>query len=418
MALEVLIPRLGWNMEEGIFLGWLKNDGDSIAAGEPVFLIETDKATQEVEAIEGGVLRISPDAPEKGTTIPVGTLIGYVTKPGEDDPFDGKTAANVVRATPRSEPSVPARETIAQAQASTPQARQKVTPIAHSARPRTQKKKRRTTISPRAHRVAKELGIDWSRIKGSGRTGRIIERDIRQEAATPPEDRGPQLGRTIPTSKMRRLTAERMATSHHSTAPVTLTTEADATELVELRKRLKITANQSGQGAPSYQDLFVRVVARALEEHPELNSTWKADAIVVHESVNIGIAVDTEHGLFVPVLRDAHRLGLEEIASRSRELIDRARNGSPRIEDLDGGTFTITNLGMHGIDAFTPIINPPECAILGLGRIVEKPAIVDGMIASRDMITLSLTFDHRLSDGAPAARFLDAIRVAVEDPES
>jgi pyruvate dehydrogenase E2 component (dihydrolipoamide acetyltransferase) len=211
--------------------------------------------------------------------------------------------------------------------------------------------------------------------------------------------------------------AERMAHSAHTAAPVTLTTEADATELAALRERIKrdITSGT----APSYTDLLTRLVALALLEHPHLNSAFAGDTIVRHQAVHIGIAVDTEQGLLVPVIRDAHLKSVQRIAAESAALIARARSGKAGPDDLGGGTFSISNLGMYDIDAFTPIVNLPECAVLGVGRIVARQVVVDEereMVAIRKMIVLSLTFDHRLVDGAPAARFLQQVKRWIEQP--
>ena len=218
---------------------------------------------------------------------------------------------------------------------------------------------------------------------------------------------------------MRRIIAERMAQSAHTAAPVTLTTEADATELVRLREHIKAAVTGSARPAPSYNDLLARLVALALLEHPWMNCSLSGDSIIEHDAVHLGLAVDTEFGLLVPVVRDAHRKSVQEIATESARLIEQARAGKAAPDDLRGSTFTITNLGMYEIDAFTPIINLPECAILGVGRIVARPVVLDEdaeEVAVRKMMALSLTFDHRLVDGAPAARFLQHVKRWVEQP--
>jgi pyruvate dehydrogenase E2 component (dihydrolipoamide acetyltransferase) len=336
------------------------------------------------------------------------------------------------------------------------------------------------TISPRARRVAHELGVDWMGIKGSGRTGRIVERDVRAYAAQQPaavaaptsvespaitainisplarrvaDELGVDLGkltaampgkrieradverfasRTIelavpspsavqgtrsPIPNVRRIIADRMATSAHTTAPVTLTTEVDASELVQLRKQLK--AQAGNQIIPAYTDLLAKLVAHALAEHPMLNARFDGNDIVQSEAVHIGLAVDTERGLLVPVIRDAQAKSIRQIAQTSADLAERARAGKLTPDEMQGSTFSITNLGMYEIDAFTPIINLPECAILGVGRIVPKQVVIDvesEQVAIRHMLFLSLTFDHRLVDGAPAARFLQRIKQFIEQP--
>jgi pyruvate dehydrogenase E2 component (dihydrolipoamide acetyltransferase) len=209
-----------------------------------------------------------------------------------------------------------------------------------------------------------------------------------------------------------------MAESAHTAAPVTLTTEADATELVRLREQARSDAG-GAVPVPSYNDLLVRIVAVALGEHPDLNAAWSDGGVVRHEAVHVGLAVETERGLLVPVVRDADRRGVHEIARESARLIERARDGTIGPDELTGGTFTITNLGQYEIDAFTPIVNLPECAILGVGRIASKAVVLDeatGAVGARKMVALSLTFDHRVVDGAPAARFLQRIKHFVERP--
>jgi pyruvate dehydrogenase E2 component (dihydrolipoamide acetyltransferase) len=459
MAIEILLPRLGWTMEEGVFVEWLKQDGDLVEPGDLLFLIESDKATNEVETFENGILRIAPDGPQPGSTLPVGAVLGYLVQPGERAPFettddrrrttdDGQRITTNGHSAPNPQPPTP------NPQPPTPNSR-----------------RTGPTISPRARRIATELGVNWASIVGSGRTGRIVERDIRALAARSPagqvratplarrmaEDLGVDLGqlaanqpgrriersaveqavRTSPSapvpptaspavlaqsqplSGIRRITAARMAESAHTAAPVTLTTEADATELVRLRSNIVADMAGSDLAAPAYTDLLVRLVALALLENPALNASLSDDRIVLHSAVHVGIAVDTERGLLVPVVRDAHTKSVQQIASASAQLIAQARAGKSAPDDLGGGTFTITNLGMYDIDAFTPIINLPECAILGVGRIVARPVVVDEQaetIAVRKMMALSLSFDHRVVDGAPAARFLQRVKQFVEHP--
>jgi pyruvate dehydrogenase E2 component (dihydrolipoamide acetyltransferase) len=399
MAFEVVMPRLGWNMEEGALAGWRKQDGDQVTAGEILFEVESDKAIQEVEALESGILRIPADSPAKGKVVPVGTLLAYLLKAGEAIPTGTATASP-------------------QAASAAPQApHAAVHPPAPAApaalRVVAAPRRKSTAVSPRAKRVAAELGVDWTLLRGSGTSGRVVERDVRQAASAGPRPQRAAAGRMPST---RRLIAERMTESALATAAVTLTTELDATELVELRGKFK---RDGASLVPSYVDLLVKVAAFALQEHLQLGSRLEGDAIVQAEGANIGIAVDTERGLLVPVLRDAHAKSLRAIAEESAALIEKTRTGKISAEEMRGATFTITNLGMYEIDAFTPIINLPECAILGVGRIVAKQVVTDaeaGTVAIRRMAFLSLTFDHRLVDGAPAARFLQRIKQLVERP--
>lgn len=444
------MPRLGWTMEQGVFLQWLKRDGEQVRPGDLLYTIEGDKAADEIEAFDEGILRIPPDAPAPGTTLQVGALLGYIVQPGEPAPFE--------RDPPSSDHHSAADREQPTKQATPTEQRQ---PSA-AARPT----RRAASVSPRARRVAGELGVVWAELAGSGRTGRIIERDVRAFAAqrapapaalpvraTPlarrvAEDLGVDLGQLAtetpgrrigradvvqaagavskpapealtPLTNVRKLTAARLAESARSVVPVTLTTDVDATDLVRLRKQIAADLSASGLLAPTYNDLMLKLVAVALGEHPALNASYTDAGIVRHTEAHIGMAVDTERGLLVPVVRDVGRKSLQQIAAESARLIGEVRAGSARADDLRGGTFSISNLGMYQIDAFTPIVNLPECAILGIGRIQARPVVIDEeaeTVAVRRMMALSLTFDHRAVDGGPAARFLNRVRAFVERP--
>lgn len=466
MATEIVMPRLGWTMEEGIFGEWLKKDGEEVKAGDLLFTVESDKATQEVESFESGILRIPPDGPKTGDVIPVGGRMGYIVKPGEAAPFELETETGA--------------EPAQQAEAAAPPAAREQATVPSPA-PATRKNTgMMPTISPRARRVAAELGVDWSQIQGSGRTGRIVERDIRaayaqqQAAAVTPaapatktpapvfaqvspvaqrmaeaagldlaeiaaqkpgqriqrQDveaaiaaRDAQLaaqpsadGESIPITRIRHLIAQRMVESQQTTAPVTLTTEADATEFVALREQLKASFAPRNMIVPAYNDLLIKLCAVALQEHRLLNATWRENEIFIPDHVNIGLAVDTEEGLVVPVVRGVEGKSVRQIATESRSLIEKAQSHKITPAEMQDATFTITNLGAYGIDAFTPIINPPQCAILGVGRIIKKPAVYQDQVVPRHRVALSLTFDHRIVDGGPAARFLNTVRTYIEEP--
>jgi pyruvate dehydrogenase E2 component (dihydrolipoamide acetyltransferase) len=223
-------------------------------------------------------------------------------------------------------------------------------------------------------------------------------------------------GERLPITQLRRVIAQRMAESAHTTAPVTLTTEADATELVALREQFTAAREPRGLSIPTYTDLLVKLVSVALQEHPQVNAVLEAEYIFLRSDIHIGVAVDTEAGLMVPVVRNVPALSLHQISEQLRSLSEKARARQLLPDELQGGTFTITNLGTYGIDAFTPIINLPQCAILGVGRIIARPAVVGDEILPRKLMALSLTFDHRVIDGGPAARFLNTIREYVEQP--
>jgi pyruvate dehydrogenase E2 component (dihydrolipoamide acetyltransferase) len=275
------------------------------------------------------------------------------------------------------------------------------------------------SITPVARRMAEEAGLDWRRLSGSGPRGRITRDDVVRalEAATEVAEAAPvttginEVVEAIPLRSVRAVIAERMARSVTTTAHVTLTAEADATALVELRRQLI----QDGVHA-SYNDLFLYVLGRVLREHPQLNASLESDTVKLWRRIHVGLAVDTERGLLVPVLRDVDQKGLLQLAEETHFLIERARSGQCTPDELSNGTFTLTNLGMFGIDAFTPLINLPECAILGVGRIKRQPVMMGEKVVGRQMVWLSLTFDHRLVDGGPAARFLQRVVQLVERP--
>jgi pyruvate dehydrogenase E2 component (dihydrolipoamide acetyltransferase) len=280
--------------------------------------------------------------------------------------------------------------------------------------------------TPVAVRTAEALGVDLSAVQASGPGQRITKADVLSAAPTPPAPAPaapaavPEqtVAERVPMAGVRRIVAERMAASHDQTARVTLVTEADATDFVAARERLKASVAEVWGFAPGFNDLLGIIVARALREFPYMNARLSEDGQAVERlsAINLGLAVDTERGLLVPVVRNADQKGLRAFGAEFRELVERAREGRSLPDDLSGGTFTITNLGMYDIDAFTPIINLPEAAILGVGRIQAKAVIRDGEIVARHMWSLSLVFDHRLVDGAPAARFLQRIKELVENP--
>jgi pyruvate dehydrogenase E2 component (dihydrolipoamide acetyltransferase) len=442
MAQEIVIPRLGWSMEEGIFVGWLKADGDTVRAGEPIFELEGEKGVQEIEAVDEGVLRIPTQSPAPGTTVKVGTVIGFVAAPDEAVPALGngeasakpaaKPAATAPAVAPAAGPAARrmARQLnvpIAKVRGSGPSGRVSLADVQRAgeskapiAATRGTDRGARIVASPRAKRVAKELGIDWTTLVGSGSGGRIRERDVRAAAETNGDAvNGQTAGRRVPISHRRRVIAQRMSASSQQTAPVTLTTRANAANLVNLREQFKALGDSAV--TPSYQDVIVKLVAGALVRHPLLAGRWDDDAIVLPaaDAIHIRIAVDTESGLLAPVIRNANALSIGEIAAASRQLIERSQSGRITAAEFEGGVFTISNLGAFGVDAFTPIINLPEVAILGLGAI-RREAIVadDGQTVAGLQMTLSLTFDHRVVDGAPAARFLQDVATAIANPSA
>jgi pyruvate dehydrogenase E2 component (dihydrolipoamide acetyltransferase) len=371
MPIEITVPRLGWSMEEGTFTGWLKQNGDTVRVGEPLFAMESEKVTLDIESLDNGILYVPPGAPEPGAIVVVGQRLGFLLAPGEPAPETLNAVQPDAGSLPASALSTPSPPVPAN----------------------TPARDGRTPVTPRARRVAAEIGVDTALLRGSGRGGRIREADVRAAEAS-----------VIPITTRRRTIARRMTESRQNTAPVTLTSRADATALVALRAQWKLGA---GPGpVPSYTDMLAKLVAIVLESHPALGGRWETDHIVLSGKAHIGIAVDTPEGLLVPVLRDVAASSLAALARRSRDLID---------EDLAGGTFSITNLGGFGIEAFTSIINFPETAVLGIGAIRKETVVLEnGEIGVREQMTLSLTFDHRVVDGAPAARFLHALVQLIE----
>lgn len=382
MPIEIVVPRLGWSMDEGTFGEWLKQHGEHVEVGEMIFVLEGEKASQEIESFDSGVLHIPRNAPKSGDPVVVGQLLGYLLAAGESAPVQSDASVvSVLR--------------------STSEVRNVITRV-------VEPKALQLAVSPRARRKARELGVDSSLIRGSGRNGRVRERDV-VAFAMPVET-----GKQSPASQIRRTIAQRMLAGVHQTAPVTLTTSVDAAELVAFRERLKV--DQVGRHIASYNDILVKLVAAALPACPDLNACWRNESVFRCDQINIAIAIDTDSGLVAPVINNVAVLSLDEITSQSRVLAEQARAGTLSQSQLQDGTFTITNLGLFDIDFFTPIINLPQAAILGVGRIVREPVVVDDMVVPGYRIGFSLTFDHRIVDGGPAARWLQRFGKMVQHP--
>ena len=364
MRTEIRLAQAGMAMTEGEVIAWYKQAGDPVQPGDLLAEVEAAKTTIEVEAPCAGIL--AEIAAEAGAVVPVRGLLAVIADPA---------------AAPAAAP------------AADPAAAPAVGPAAAPAGERRQ-------VEPAARRLATQLGLDLDRIAGSGPGGRIVLADVQPQAA--PEYVA------VPVSGMRRTIAERMHRSLQSTAQLTMTTQADVTELTRVRS--------AAADGISHTDLLVRACALALAEHPGLNAVMTGSEIRRYRAAHIGIAVAVPDGLVVPVLRDAGTLTLAQIARATKDLVARAREGRLAPADLDGGTFTITSLGGYGIDSFTPILNPPQVAILGVGRIAEQPGRRDGQLDWRQVMTLSLTVDHRAVDGVPAAAFLQDLAGRLADP--
>ncbi len=437
MATAVRMPLMGMTMEEGAVTEWLVEDGAQVEKGQEILEFETDKINARVEAPAAGILGGIAAGP--GDLVKVQGLLAWILEPGEAPPAedpDPPAAAAAAAAPPAAPPppapapvpAAPAPAPAPVAQAAAPVATQPVAVAPVAAAPPAHG---RIKASPLAKRVARELGVDLARVVGSGPGGRIIERDVAAAAAAPAVAPMPiaaaaplaaaatpdvAAGQSIPLEGVRRVIAERMQQSLQGSAQVTLVAEADARRFHELRTELA-SRHESALGFRiSYNDLLIRICAHALREHPRANSSLEGDAIRLHDVVNVGLAIEAGGDLVVANVKQADRKSLVEIAADLRGVVDRARANSLDLDDITGGTFTISNLGIYGIDAFTPVLNPPESAILGVGALREKAVARDGQVAAELSMTLSLTFDHRIIDGAPAARFLARILELIEQP--
>ncbi|HET8616353.1 MAG TPA: dihydrolipoamide acetyltransferase family protein [Actinomycetales bacterium] len=434
---DVLMPRLSDTMEEGVLSLWLKHEGDSVSKGDALAEIETDKATMELEAYEDGVLE-QVLVPE-GTTVAIGGRLAVI---GDGSGSGSRATAGGPPAQTGATPQPTAAETSSSTAPSSPTS-DVATPLGATAAPGGQLR-----TSPLARRIAKEHGIDLAQVSGTGPGGRIVRADV--EAAVQQGRRAPQpAGGTkgapaapgtapsatvaapvaqplpddevVPLTAVRRITAERLTQS--AAAPqFYLTAVVEADRLLALRKDVNAgLASRSTDGAAvkvSVTDLLVRVCALVLRQHPEVNASWGGDAILRHRRVNVGVAVAMDDGLIVPVVHDADTLPLADIAARTRDLAERARAGRLKPDEFSGGTFTISNLGMYGIDHFTAVVNPPEAAILAVGAGTQEPVVRDGEVVVRTIIKLTLTSDHRVLDGATSAAFLRDLKAALENPLS
>lgn len=354
MPADVIMPMLGMAQDTGKVLRWLKRDGDTVAKGEPLLEVETDKVTVEIESPAEGTLALSA---AEGDEVPVGTVVALVLAAGEA-------------------PSAPVEDA----------APATVAPVVV---------RRRQLASPKARRLAQVHGVDLATLTGSGPNGAVVAADVPLSATAPVE--APAVG------SVWRTMADRMQRAWQEVPQFALARDVDATSLRE----------RSGGGI-SVTDLLVQACAEALRRHPRLTATWRDGTIVPGGGVNVGIAVATEDALVVPVIHGADGLSLAEISARRRKIVEAARAGRLRPDDLQGGVFTISNLGMYGVHAFQAIVNAPQAAILAVGRIVDRPVAIDGGVFVRPVLTLTISFDHRVADGARGAEFLDTLASLLE----
>ena len=386
MAISVVMPALEMAQETGKLISWLKKEGDAVAKGEPLLEIETDKAVMEIESPGEGILAGVKAQP--GADVPVGQTIAWIVRPGETPPADE------VQPTSGRKTSAVAASTAA-------------VPVAPASQPVTD-----IRISPKARRLATERGVDLGQVKGSGAGGEILASDIlaaaESKGGAPAADKG---------SPISRLMAERTTQSWTTVPHFFVTREVDATALNDARQRLTPAIEKSFAAKLTHTDLLVALAARVLAKHPRMNASWTNDGPRTNADVNVAVAMAVSDGVVAPVIHKADAAALGEIAVQRRELTERARTGKLRPQDIAGGTFTISNLGMFGVDSFTAIITPPQVAILAVGRIADRVVAVAGVPAVRPMFSLTLSSDHRVVDGARAAEFLRDLAEALCNPQ-
>ena len=418
----VEMPKMGDTMEEGKILHWLKHEGDTVKKGEALAEVETDKVNIEIEAFASGILR--KILVKEGESAPIGASIAYIG--AADEPLPGEAGGNG-----------------AAAKASAPKAQSKAVPTAPSSRTQvatapapaaqpTTSTGGRIFISPLARRFAEEHEVDYRQIRGTGPNGRIIKLDIEaalKQAAPAAPVAAPFVPEAVPVgidteevveiplTSMRRTIAKRLAQSMQSAPHFYVTSVIDTGKLGELRKQInEFAATDPNPIKVSFNDLIIKAVAIALLRMPQVNVSFAEDKLIQKKQVHIGVAVALERGLIVPVLHNADKRGILDIARESRRLAEAARSNKLKPEDLSGGTFTISNLGMFDVESFTAVINPPESAILAVGSITPTPAVVDGQVVVRERMKVTLSSDHRALDGAIAARFLQEVKKLLEEP--
>jgi pyruvate dehydrogenase E2 component (dihydrolipoamide acetyltransferase) len=387
MITEVRMPKLGMAMKKGAVTKWLKAEGEAVEEGAELFELATEKISAVVPAPASGLLGRVVAAP--GAELPVGALLALIGEQGDSFPPAEELAA--------AEPVAPPQPAAVPAAAAAAAA-----PAGGGAAP----------ASPAAKRRAKELGVDVALVPPSAPGKRVMVEDVEAFAAGERDQAAAEpalAGQVVAFTGIRKVVAERLSESLRTMAQVTISREVDAGGLVARRSALAAGFEAATGIRLTFTDLLVQAVAQLLGGHPLLNATLTGQGIVQHPVVHMGVAVALDDGLIVPVIRDADSRPLAELARDRADLAAKAQAGTLSLDEVEGGTFTISNLGSFGADAFTPIVNPPQCAILGVGRIVDKPAAVDGRVEVRPMLWLSLTFDHRIVDGAPAARFLQQL---------
>ncbi len=403
MATAIILPKLDEAMLTGKIVKWLKDEGSLVQKGEGIVQIETEKVTFEIEAEESGIL--SKIMAKEGEEVCVGAVIGYIAQPGEKIPESAILAAA-------------ATET-ARIQAFATETRQEI----HAKAFPTPPQGRVMRVSPLAKRIAQEHGVDVTVLKGTGPGGRIVKEDVLQaieqnKVATTPaihEGRGLAAEQVVPLSSMRKVIARRMTESFQS-PHFYLTVEVEAQQLMKTNEQLVPLMEKKIGIRSTITDWLIKMVAKALEDNPSMNCAYVDGSVKLFSQIDIGLVVSIEGGLVVPVIRQANRSSLAEIAQARAELVKRARENRLNISEMKGSTFTISNLGMYGIDQFSAILQPPEAAILAVGRILDKPVAREGQVVVRPMMTMTLSIDHRVLDGVIGAQFLDSLKNYIENP--
>jgi len=392
MAFSVVMPALEMAQETGKLIAWRKQEGDRVTKGEPLLEIETDKAVVEVEAPADGILAgIKASA---GDDIPVGQTIAWIVAPGEAPPAETESA--------------PAAR--AGSRAAT-QAHVTAAPTTSAPAPSSTAR-----ISPKARRLAKELGVDLSAVRGSGADGEVLASDVQAAATTPAAAEKKSASLEIPTS-LGRITAERTTQSWTTVPHFFVTRDLDAGALNEFRKRIVAEIERTHNVRVTHTDILVALTARVLMKHPRLNASWTAEGVRLHAHVNMGVAIAVDDGVVAAVIPNAHTSTLAEIATQRRDVSEHARAGKLRPADIADATFTISNLGMYQVDQFSAIITPPQAAILAVGGIADRVVAIEGRVQVRPTMTVTVSCDHRVADGARAASFLRELHEAVSDPE-
>jgi pyruvate dehydrogenase E2 component (dihydrolipoamide acetyltransferase) len=418
MSSQVTLPRLGQGMESGTIVRWLKSEGDKVEKGDPLYELDTEKVTQEVEAEAGGVLL--KILAQEGEEIEVGKAIAVIGEQGEDISSESDDSAE---GEPEDRTEVTEDETAEEGESARKReeererGRESDEPAPEPQVPERQQNGGRVKASPLARRIAKERGIDLAQLSGTGPEGRIVAEDVERAQVAPAKAgvTAPVAAEieTVKLNQMRKTIARRMTEAWQAPA-FQIAMSADMTASIRLRETLLERVEEGGV-RPTYSDILTKVVALALMRHRDMNAHFGGDEVLLFPTANIGIAVAIPHGLVVPVIQSCEAKTIEEIAVARADIVERTRGGKLKVEDLENGTFTISNLGMYGVERFTAVLNPPQAGILAVGAIEERAVVEDGELEIQPRMDLTLTVDHRSVDGATASEFLRTVKSFLEE---